>query len=261
MKLSVVIPAYNEEGSIGSTVRAITRRLEAESIDYEVVVVNDNSVDATGAVIKEIADSNERVIPVLSPYEGGFGLAVRAGLEVYSGDCVAIMMADNSDSPDDLVTYFRVIEAGHDCAFGSRFIEGSSVHDYPKLKLRINRLVNWMINIVFRIGFNDTTNAFKAYRREVIDSVQPLMSKHFNLTVELPLKAVIRGSDFEVVPISWTNRSAGESKLALREMGSRYLFIVLYALLERYLTRGDYLRRPQQAGKTNAGRAHSRAPR
>lgn len=258
MKLSVVIPAFNEEGSIAATVRAITDRLKRDEIDYEIVVVNDNSTDGTAAVLDELT-RDERVVPLLSPYEGGFGLAVRAGLERYTGDCVAIVMADSSDSPDDLVRYYELLEEGHDCAFGSRFIAGSQVHDYPRLKLRINRFVNSMINVVFRLGYNDTTNAFKAYRREVIDSVQPLMSKHFNLTVELPLKAIIRGSDFAITPISWTNRAVGESKLALREMGSRYLFIVLYALLERYLTRGDYLR-PTRAGNGRSSkppRAHA----
>jgi dolichol-phosphate mannosyltransferase len=97
--------------------------------------------------------------------------------------------------------------------------------------------------MLFRHGYNDTTNAFKAYRRDVIETVQPLLSNHFNLTVELPLKAIVRGHTFRVVPISWTGRSAGRSKLGIREMGSRYLFIVLYVWLEHHLSRGDYLRR------------------
>lgn len=242
MKLSVVIPAFNEEGSIAATVDAIAARLNEAGIDYEIVVVNDNSSDATGEILDGLAAANDRVVPVLSHYSGGFGHAVRAGLDNYTGDCVAIMMADNSDSPDDLVRYFALLEEGYDCAFGSRFIAGAQVHDYPRVKLVINRFVNWCINVVFRLGFNDTTNAFKAYRRETIESVQPLISKHFNLTVELPLKAVIRGNSFAVTPISWTNRTSGESKLALKEMGSRYLFVVIYALIERYLTRGDYVR-------------------
>jgi dolichol-phosphate mannosyltransferase len=137
-----------------------------------------------------------------------------------------------------------VLERGYDCAFGSRFIPGARVHDYPRVKLVINRVVNLGIRVLFRHAYNDTTNAFKAYRREVIENIQPLLSNHFNLTVEMPLKAIIRGHDYAIVPISWTNRSWGESKLGLREMGSRYLFIVLYAFLEAHLSRGDY-RRPQ----------------
>jgi dolichol-phosphate mannosyltransferase len=158
-------------------------------------------------------------------------------------------MADGSDSPADLVRYHGLLEEGWDCAFGSRFMPGSKVVDYPRFKLTINRAVNAAIAALFGHGYNDTTNAFKAYRREVIETVQPLLSNHFNLTVELPLKAVVRGHDFAVVPISWTNRAHGESKLKLKEMGSRYLFIVLYAFLEKHLSRGDYRAgRPREAG-------------
>jgi dolichol-phosphate mannosyltransferase len=151
-------------------------------------------------------------------------------------------MADGSDSPDDLVAYHRMLEEGYDCAFGSRFVRGAVVSDYPKLKLTLNRLANLFIRLLFRHGYNDTTNAFKAYRREVIDTVQPLLSNHFNLTVELPLKAIVRGHSYAVVPISWTNRTSGTSKLKIQEMGSRYLFIVLYVFLEHHLSHGDYRR-------------------
>ena len=155
---------------------------------------------------------------------------MRAGLERFEGDAVAIVMADGSDDPRDLVRYYQLLEEGYDCAFGSRFMPRRGGPRLPALKLVINRVVNLGIRVLFRHGYNDTTNAFKAYRREVIETVQPLLSNHFNLTVELPLKAIVRGHSYAVVPISWRNRTAGESKLDLREMGSRYLFIVLYAL-------------------------------
>jgi dolichol-phosphate mannosyltransferase len=151
-------------------------------------------------------------------------------------------MADLSDDPRDVVTYHRMLERGYDCVFGSRFMPGSKVIDYPRHKLILNRIANWGIRLLFRHGYNDTTNAFKAYRREVIEAVQPLLSHHFNLTVELPLKAIVRGSSYAVVPISWRNRKSGVSKLKLQEMGSRYAFIVLYVLLEHLLSRGDYVR-------------------
>ena len=153
-----------------------------------------------------------------------------------------IVMADGSDSPHDIATYYGVLSEGYDCAFGSRFVRGSRVIDYPKPKLALNRLVNVCIRMLFRHGYNDTTNAFKAYRREAIDTCHPLFSNHFNLTVELPLKAVVRGHSYKVVPISWTNRKEGVSKLKLQEMGSRYLFVVLYTFLERHLAKGDYHR-------------------
>ena len=242
MKLSVVIPAHNEEASIGDTLRGLAAELDAASIEHELLVIDDASTDGTADVVARIAEENPNVRCVRSHYTHGYGFAVRAGLEQFEGDGVAIVMADGSDSPADVVRYHGVLEAGYDCAFGSRFLPTSKIVDYPRFKLILNRIVNWWIKVLFRHGYNDTTNAFKAYRREVIENVQPLMSNHFNLTVEIPLKAVVRGHSFAVIPISWTNRQAGESKLGLREMGSRYLFIVLYAFLESHLTRGDYLR-------------------
>ena len=240
MKLSVVIPAQNEEGSVGHTVEGIVAVLEREGVDYEVVVVDDGSEDTTAAVVDAIAAANPRVRCHRSHYEKGFGMAIRAGLDVFEGDSVVIAMADASDDPEDLVRYHRLMEEGWDCAFGSRFVPGAVVHDYPRLKLAINRLANWFIRILFRHRYNDTTNAFKGYRREVIETIQPLLSKHFNLTVEMPLKAIVRGHSYAVVPTSWTNRTSGEAKLAMKEMGSRYLFIVLYVWLEHTLSRGDY---------------------
>ena len=169
-------------------------------------------------------------------------MAVRAGLDEFAGDGVVILMADRSDDPEDIVMYYRILADGWDCAFGSRFMPGAVLTDYPRLKLLINRVANRFVAAIFRLRYNDTTNAFKAYRREVIETVSPLLSKHFNLTVELPLKAITRGHSFKVVPTSWSNRTSGEAKLAMQEMGSRYLFIVLYVWLEYHLSRGDYLK-------------------
>ena len=200
MKLSVVMPAQNEEGSVGQTVEGVVAALEREGIDYEVVVVNDDSEDSTEAVVAAIGVENPRVRVHRSHLERGFGNAIRAGLDVFEGDAVAIVMADASDDPEDLIAYYRVLEEGWDCAFGSRFVSGAQVHDYPRLKLTINRLANWFIRVLFRHRYNDTTNAFKAYRRETIETLQPLLSKHFNLTVEMPLKAIVRGHTYKVIP-------------------------------------------------------------
>jgi dolichol-phosphate mannosyltransferase len=242
MKLSVVIPAHNEEGTIVETLEGIVSALTDEGIEHEVIVVDDSSTDGTEAAVGAFAAEHPQVRCLPSPYRNGFGFTVRAGLDAFGGDAVAIVMADGSDSPVDLVRYQRLLEEGYECAFGSRFLPGSRVVDYPRSKLVMNRIVNWGIRLLFRHGYNDTTNAFKAYRREVIDNLRPFLSNHFNLTVELPLKAVVRGYSFGVVPISWANRKAGVSKLSLNEMGSRYLFIVLYVFLEHHLSRGDYRR-------------------
>jgi dolichol-phosphate mannosyltransferase len=250
MKLSVVIPARNEVASIGETVGSSVSELESAGIPYEILVIDDASGDGTADVVVAIAEQNPNVRYVRSHLPPGFGNAVRAGLERFTGDAVAIMMADLSDTPKDLVLYYRVLEQGYDCAFGTRFGSGGKTYGYPRLKLVINRVVNAGIRFLFQHGYNDTTNAFKAYRRYVVDQLQPLLSNHFNLTVEMPLKAVVRGYSYAVVPVTWRNRRNGASKLRLQEMGSRYLFIIFYVWLEHHLSRGDYRRRDLPAAVT-----------
>ncbi len=255
--LSVVIPAHNEVEVIEATLRGIVGALERHEIEHEIIVVDDASTDGTDWLVQALEEDLPTVRYEASRYGRGFGFTVRAGLDLFKGDAVAIVMADASDDPEDLVTYYRLLEEGYDCAFGSRFVPGAQVIDYPRLKLAINRLSNLIVRLLFRHGYNDTTNAFKAYRREVIDGARPLLSNHFNLTVELPLKAVARGFSYAIVPISWTNRTAGGSKLSLQEMGSRYLFIVLYVFLEHHLSRGDYHARgwtPVRTRRTRIGR-------
>lgn len=243
MKLSIVIPVHNEAGSIEPVVMGVVQTLEREGIDHEVVVVDDASTDGTAAVVERLAHENPRIRSYRSHHGHGYGLTVRAGLERFEGDAVAIMMGDGCDDPEDLVHYHRLLEDGYDCAFGSRFVSGHRVYRYPTFKLVLNRIANWAIRLLFRHGLDDTTNGFKAYRREVIETVQPLLATHFNLSVELPLKAIVRGHSYAIVPISYTERLAGKSKFYIKEVGSRYLFIVMYVFLEHHLSRGDY-RRP-----------------
>ncbi len=256
MKLSVVVPARDEEGSIGQTVGEVAEVLEREQIPFEMVVVDDGSSDQTAACVRQATVRYPGIRLVTNTGRHGFGMAVRAGLAQATGDAVAIMMADGSDSPADLVQYYRKLQEGYDCVFGSRFISGSRIVDYPVHKLAINRVANWFIRMLFRLRFNDITNAFKCYRREAIDGMQPLISPHFNLTVEMPLKAIVRGYSYTVVPISWTNRKSGMSKLKIKEMGSRYLFIVLHVWLEHHLSRGDYLRQEEKT-KEHAATRHA----
>ncbi len=243
MKLSVVIPAHNEEACIADTVRQLYECLIAERIEHEILVINDNSRDQTESTLISLTNEVRTLRYLNNPPPNGFGFAVRRGLESFSGDAVAVYMADASDRSDDLVHYFRTMEEKQvDCVFGSRFIRGGKTVDYPKAKLILNRAANTFIQLVFGLRYNDITNAFKLYRRHVIDGLKPFLSHHFNLTVELPLKSIVRGYTYTVVPNHWINRKVGVSKLHIQEMGSRYLFIVLYCLIEKWLSKRDYHR-------------------
>lgn len=244
MVLSVVIPAYNEQESLPDTLNSLYKTLSRENIPHEIVVVNDNSKDDTWNVLQSLKAEIPTLAPITNSGPNGFGYAVRHGLDNFTGDCVALMMADMSDSPEDLVKFYRaMVEGNYDCVFGSRFMKGGKVYDYPRHKLFLNRFVNNAVRVIFRIKYNDFTNAFKLYKTETIRGIEPLLSPHFNLTLEMSLKALVRGYTFTVVPNSWTNRKFGESNLKIKEMGSRYFFIFLYCLIEKFFSRGDYLKK------------------
>lgn len=238
--LSIVIPARDEATCIAATVEHLHLELRLNNVPHEIVVVDDGSVDETWTLLQQVSASNPAVRPIKNEGQQGFGRAVVLGFEQSRGDAIVLMMADGSDDCRDVVRYWDVLNAGWDCVFGSRFMKGGGVIDYPWLKLRINRMANLFIRVLFRIPLNDTTNAFKAYRRSVIEGCRPFLSPHFNLTVELPLKAIVRGYSSTVIPITWRNRRSGEGKLKIKEMGSRYFFIVAYVWLEKYFSRGDF---------------------
>ena len=203
---SMIIPAHNEEGCIAETCNSIAARFAQEKIDdYEILVVNDNSRDRTEEILKKLAAENPNIRYVNNAPPNGFGFAVRKGLHEFHGECACVVMGDLSDHPDDIVVYYREMKNGAECVFGSRFIKGSKVIDYPKHKMALNRMANGFIKTIFRLGHNDITNAFKCYRRDVIEGIQPLLSPHFNLTVEMPLKAIVRGYRFVTVPVSYTH--------------------------------------------------------
>ena len=240
---SVVIPAHNEEESLPHTLAELHQTFVREGVPHEIVVVDDGSRDQTWSVLQQLRQTIPTLTPVQNPGPHGFGRAVVFGLNQIKGDACAIMMADASDSPDDAVRYWRLLNEGWECVFGSRFVKGGKVIDYPRLKLFVNRAANFFVRVGFNIPLNDTTNAFKAYRRTVIEGCRPFLSPHFNLTVEIPLKAIVRGYSWTVIPILWQNRKHGVPKLKISEMGSRYFFICAYVWLEKYFSRGDYRKR------------------
>jgi dolichol-phosphate mannosyltransferase len=238
-----VIPARDEEGCIASTVEHLNVELKLRGVPHEIIVVDDGSIDRTWEILSVEAAKIPELRPVKNEGDHGFGRAIIYGLDHMRGDAAVIMMADESDDCRDVVRYWEKLNEGYDCVFGSRFVKGGGVIDYPPIKLFINRMANRFLRFIFRIKLNDTTNAFKAYRKTAIDGCRPLIAPHFNLTVELPLKAIVRGYSWTVIPITWFNRRHGVAKLKIKEMGSRYLFICLYVWLEKYFSRGDYRKR------------------
>ena len=243
MKLSIIIPAHNEEGCIESTINGIHSLLTKEKVLHEILVINDNSIDKTQKILERLSRNDRSIRFINNAPPNGFGFAVRKGLENFDGDAVAIVMADGSDLPEDILNYYHQMQQGYECVFGTRWSMGGETVEYPIHKYMLNRMANWLIMVLFGLRYNDVTNAFKMYRANVIQGLKPFLSHHFNLTVEVPLKAIIRGYSYCVIPNTWINRKTGVSKLKIREMGSRYLFIIIYCFIEKWLSRGDYIRK------------------
>jgi dolichol-phosphate mannosyltransferase len=241
-KLSIIIPAYNEEKNIAKCLSELKGTLrEKYDIPYEIIVVNDNSKDDTEQVVRTEMPMDSAIRLVNRTPPGGFGRAVRSGMEHVKGDIVVVYMADLSDSPEDVVAYYRKIREGYDCVFGSRFIKGSVVENYPAVKLICNRIVNQCIRVMFWTRYNDLSNAFKAYRTAVIRDCGPYRACHFNLTLEMSLGALIRNYNIAQIPIQWHGRTWGSSNLRLVEMGRRYLSTLLMMFFQRYLIADDLL--------------------
>lgn len=238
---SILIPAYNEEENIIPTLESLAAALRAESIPFELLVVNDNSTDGTPGVIEAKAADIPEIYQVHNAPPGGLGRAVRCGLNHFHGDVLAVVMADGSDHPADVVRCYRKIEEGYDCVFGSRFIHGSKVTHYPPVKLVVNRIVNKAMQLLFLTHHNDLTNAFKVYRRHVIESILPLQAAHFNITIEMSLSSLIRRYRVAAIPITWSGRTWGVSNLRLRKMGRRYLCTLLMIWCERVLILDDLM--------------------
>ena len=231
--LSILIPLRDEYENLDQIERYFTKELN--NIDYEIILINDYSSDNTLSKIKEISQRNNNFV-YLDNKKKGLGGAISYGIEKSRGHYICIMMADFSDSIDDLKKYYKLIKDEKvDAVFGSRFLVGSNITNYPFKKYILNRIFNFFVSVIFFNSFNDYTNAFKIYKAEVLKSFLPLVSESFNIFLEMPLKVISRNYKFKAIPINWQGRKKGKAKFDIKELRSKYLFTLFYCFLEKIL--------------------------
>jgi dolichol-phosphate mannosyltransferase len=231
--ISILIPIRNEYENLDDIERIFKKNFY--EIRHEVILINDFSNDNTLIKAEEISKKNKNFI-VYNNQKKGLGGAINLGIEKANGKFICIMMADLSDDINDLKKYYTLMEENnYDAVFGSRFITDSKVIGYPKQKLILNRVFNFIVKLVFLNRYNDYTNAFKIYKSEMIKNFLPLMSESFNVFLELPLKVISRKYDYKVIPINWSTRKRGEAKFKIKELRSKYLFTLIYCFIEKIL--------------------------
>ena len=235
MKLSIILPVKNESAGIIKTLDFIINSIK--EIDYEIILINDFSDDNSNEVIDKKSKENSK-IKLFNNDRKGLGGAINMGINKSSGSVICIMMADMSDDILDLKNYYKLIqEKNLDAVFGSRFIKGSQVSDYPIRKLILNRIFNYITKFIFFSDYNDFTNAFKIYKKEALVKTMPLVSESFNIFLEIPLKIISRKMNYKIIKIKWNNSNLGKAKFDIKELRPKYLFTLFYCLLEKILLR------------------------
>ena len=231
--LSILIPVRDEEQNIQIISEEIKQKIACSN--YEILFINDFSEDQTEDGLIKLSQTNNKVV-YYNNSKKGLGGALDLGIQKSKGKYICIMMSDSSDTVEDLNLYYTEISSNnYDAIFGSRFIKGAKLVDYPKVKLILNRLGNLFAKLIFWTELNDFTNGFKIYKKETLLSLYPLVSESFNIFIELPLKTIVRGFNYKIIPISYYNRTVGEAKFKIDELGSKYLFTLLYCFLEKIL--------------------------
>ena len=236
MSLSIIIPVYNESSQIPITIKKLNV-LKNELNDFEIVFIDNLSSDDTLKKLK-FYTKKKSYFKIYKSKKRGLGSAISTGIIKSKKKYICIFMSDMSDDIKDLVKYFKIISKNKlDAVFGSRFLSQSKVKNYPTHKLILNRFINNIIKLIFLSDYNDFTNAFKIYKRSTLNKLFPLVSENFNIFLEIPLKIITRNFTYKIIPINWTGRKKGTSKFRIKELGSMYLFTLLYCLFEKILLR------------------------
>lgn len=232
MDLTILIPVKNEEMNIENIISRIKKKLHFK---YELLFVDDFSIDNTYDKLTKLKDK-ENNIKIVKNNKNGLGESIINGIKHSSGKFVVIMMCDSSDDLDNLVEYYNTVKNENlDAVFGSRFHKNSVIENYPKTKYYLNRLFNNFVSLLYLNRYNDYTNAFKIYKKESLEKLQPIVSESFNVFLELPLKVINRKLNYKIIPINWYGRSIGKSKFNIKELRSKYIFTLIYCFAEKIL--------------------------
>jgi len=233
MKLSVVIPAMNEEDVIGETIAGLMPHMNPS--EMEIVVVNDHSTDNTAGIVENIGRRNACVKLVNNVKTPGFANALMTGFEHAEGRFVVPFMADSCDDPATLSPMLEKGEDGYDLVCGSRYMRGGKRVGGPLVQGAFSRIVGITLHLLAGMPTRDAANAFKMYRREALLSFD-LKEKGFAVSMEACVNFFLSGCRICDVPTAWYGRKKGASKFRLSKT-LPYVKLYTYAIWKKLISR------------------------
>ena len=231
MKLSIIIPAHNEQDNIVEVINKIEEALE---IPYELVVINDHSTDNTKELVGNLSKKYNNILLVENNLNKGFANAIKAGFYKANGDVVIPIMADLCDDLSIVSKMFDKINEGYDVVCGSRYIKGGFRLGGSKIKGFLSCFVGWSLYYLLGLPTHDIANAFKMYRKKVIDSID-IKCESFETSMEIPLKAYYLGFKMTEVPTVWRERTKGKSNFSMFKLLPNYLKLYIWAIFMRFV--------------------------
>lgn len=220
LRVSVVIPAYNEGDSI---VPVLNRIFDAVESDCEILVVVDSEDDTTMPVLRDYAAREPRLVPTINTYGRGAANAIRFGIDAATSPVVVVTMADGCDDPQQIDDLARLVDRGVVVAAASRYSPGGQQVGGPVFKGLLSKTAGRSLSAIGRVGTRDATNSFKAYSTEFVREVGIDSRSGFEIGIELTAKARRLRRPVAEVPTIWLDRTLGQSHFSLKAWIPRYL--------------------------------------
>lgn len=227
MEVSLIIPMYNEEDNVLITLNEVKKVLQTYE-SYQILAVDDGSSDRTLELLEEFASENPELVVLKHPVNMGMGKALRTGFEKADGDVIITLDADLSYEPQYIHNLIKELHENHlDIVIGSQYMAGGETEDIPFIRLFVSKMANKIVGYALDKNISTVTGILRAYRKEVIDSIE-IEATGTEINPEILSKAIAIGFEVKEIPVKLKGRKLGESKIQFRSTTISHLLFTFY---------------------------------